>query len=309
MKRNSVPVILILIAFYLAVGILLGIVAAKLLHVTGGNWCLPITVFIVFIFFFELTNLLMFPFARKTMNKGLEANNFGKTYTFINKGSWSIRTILCIDEGTGRIAYTSALNPFKFQMAEAKELSKVRTSYIKGPFGGTKYVFFEFYYGNNRMRIPTFAKGGRLYLSMYSKKVQEALAEGEKVCNLILKFNPQGNLTLDQINQKEMPFIKIGIPGTVFAGVSVFISVIAMLSEAVISSSEGWKDDLLNGMPAFVLAFLGLATSVTGLILGIKGLKAAAEGPVRGLGFSKTAVIMSSIVIVLLILTFILFIA
>ena len=308
MKKNSVPLIIALIAIYLSAGIFLGILAGRLLHFTQGNFFPIITVFILFLLFVDLTNLILFPIAKITMKKGIEANNFGKTTTFINTDYRSIRTMLCIDEETGRVAYTSALNPFKFQMVEAKELSKIRTSYIRGPLGGTRYVFFEFYYGNNRMRFLTLFTGKKSYWSLSSNRVREALATGERICNLILKFNPQGYLTSDKINNTEMPFIKIGIPGTVFAVVSVVISVIAMLSEVVISSSAGWKDDLRNGMPAFVLASLGLVTSATGLILGIKGLKAANGGPVRGIGFSKTAVIMSSIVIVLLILTFILFI-
>ena len=73
---------------------------------------------------------------------------------------------------------------------------------------------------------------------------------------------------------------------------------------------EGWKDDLLNnGMFAFVAVFISLVLAVTGLIFGTQGLKqAAADGPVRGLGMSKTATVISSIVIAVLLLTFALFI-
>ncbi|MCR4703106.1 MAG: hypothetical protein K5665_05510 [Saccharofermentans sp.] len=307
MKRNSVPTIILLTAIYLAAGILLGNLAGWLLNLKG-----VITIFlleIIFIGFAHLTNLFMFPIAKRTMEKGVKANNFGKTTTLFSDGTHRIKSMLCIDEETGRVAYTSALNPFKFQMAEAKELSKVRSGYARAPLGGTRYVYFEFYHGNNRMRIPTLATARIVYF-VQSREVQDALAAGENFGNLILKFNPKACLTDDKINNRVMPFIKIGIPATICAGLSIFVAVVSMCGEIYISSLNGWKDDLLNnGMFAFVTVFIALALAVTGLILGIKGLKqAASDGPVRGLGFSKAATIISSIVIAVLLLTFALFI-
>ena len=290
------------------VGILLGTLLDILLQMPRGLFAI-ILLALLFMGFPNFTNLIMFPVAKRTMMKGIEANNFGKTTTYISRGDYRIKTMLCIDEETGRVAYTSALSPFKFQMAEAKELSMVRSGYERGPFGGTRYVFFEFYYGNNRMRIPTFYTS-RIIYSIASREVQDALATGENICNLILKFNPLARLTSDKINNREMPFIKIGIPATVFAGVSIFFTAMVMFSEIYVSSFEGWKDDLLNrAMPVFALLFFALALAVTGLVLGIKGLKqAAADEPVRGLGFSKVSTTLSSIVIVVLVLTFALFI-
>ena len=309
MKRNSVPTIILLIVSYLAAGILLGAVCGWFLHQEFINVITLLLLSILFIGFTDVTNLIMFPIAKRTMEKGLRANNFGKTTTLFSNGTHRIKSMLCIDEETGRVAYTSALNPFKFQMAEAKELSKVRSGYERAPLGGTRYVFFEFYHGNNRFRIPMLATA-RLVYFVESRQVREALAAGENFGNLILRFNPKGRLTADKINNREMPFIKIGIPATICTGVSIFVTVVAMCSEFYISSFEGWKDDLLNnGMFAFVTVFIALALAVTGLILGIKGLKqTAADGPVRGLGFSKAATVMSSITIAVLLLTFALFI-
>ena len=309
MKRNSVPTIIFLIVSYLAVGILLGTLVEWLLFRKLFYIITLLLLEVIFIGFAHLTNLFMFPVAKRTMEKGIKANNFGKTTTLFSDGTHRIKSMLCIDEETGRVAYTSALNPFKFQMAEAKELSKVRSGYARAPLGGTRYVYFEFYHGNNRMRIPTLATARIVYF-VQSRQVQDALAVGENFGNLILKFNPKARLTDDKINNREMPFIKIGIPATIFAGVSIFVAVVSMCSELYISSFNGWKDDLLNnGMPAFVLVFIALVLAVTGLILGTKGLKqAASDGPVRGLGFSKAATWMSSIVIIVLLLTFALFI-
>lgn len=309
MKRNSVPTIIFLIASYLAVGIMLGAVCGWFLHQEFINVFTLILLSFMFIGFTGVTNLIMFPIAKKTMEKGIKANNFGKTTTLFSRGTHRIKSMLCIDEETGRVAYTSALNPFKFQMAEAKELSKVRSGYSRAPLGGTRYVFFEFYYGNNRMRIPTLATARIVYF-VQSRQVQDALAVGENFANLILKFNPKARLTADKINNREMPYIKIGIPATICAGMSIVFTVVAMLSEIYISSFQGWKEDLLNnGMFAFVVVFIALVLAATGLILGIKGLKqAAADGPVRGLGMSKAATVISSIVIAVLLLTFALFI-
>ena len=311
MKRNSVPTIILMIASYIAASVLLSIVGCILTHMPIGadNIFLPLLLMVFFMGFPNITNLILFPVAKRTMMKGIEANNFGKTTTFISKGAYRIKTMLCVDEETGRVAYTSSLSPFKFQMAEAKELSKVRTGYERAPLGGTRYVFFEFFYGNNRFRIPTFYTA-RLVYFIESRQVQEALATGENICNLILKFNPQARLTADKISNRKMPFIKIGIPATVFGGMSIFLAVAAMCSEFYISSFEGWKDDLLNnGMFAFVMVFIAFAVAATGLVLGIRGLKqAASDGPVRGLGLSKAGTWMSSIVIVVLLLTFALFI-
>lgn len=309
MKRNSVPTIILLIVSYLAFGILVGIVAGWFLHMPAYNVITIILLIFIFMGFPNFTNLVLFPVAKKTMKKGTQANNFGRTTTFISKGGYRIKTIICVDEDTGRVAYTSSLSPFKFQMAEARELSKVRTGYEKAPLGGTRYVFFEFYHGNNRMRIPTFYTS-RIVYAVGSREVQEALATGGNICNLILKFNPKAHLTADLINNREMPFIKIGVPSAICGGLSIYVAVMGIFTELYVSSFEGWKDDFLNSaMPAFVVVSIALALAVAGLVFGIMGLRrAAAEAPVRGLGLSKAGTVMSAIVIVVLLLTFALFI-
>ena len=67
-----------------------------------------------------------------------------------------------------------------------------------------------------------------------SRQVQEALAAGENFGNLILKFNPKARLTDDKINNRVMPFIKIGIPATICAGLSIFVAVVSMCGEIYI---------------------------------------------------------------------------
>ena len=309
MKRNSVPTIILLIVSYLTVGVLLGSVIDVLLNLPRFSVFTIFMVGIVLLFFPNISNLIMFPVAKKTMKKGTQANNFGRTTTFITKGGYRIKSMICIDEETGRVAYTSALSPFKFQIVEAKELSKARSAYEKAPLGGTRYVFFEFYHGNNRMRIPTFYTS-RIVYAVASREVQEALATGENICKLIEKFNPLVRLTADKITNREMPFIKIGVPSAICGGLSIYVAVMGIFTEIYVSSFEGWKDDFLNSaMPAFVVVSIALALAVAGLVFGIMGLRrAAAEAPVRGLGLSKAGTVMSAIVIVVLLMITALFI-
>ena len=101
-------------------------------------------------------NPLLILFAKRTMKKHSEEEGFGKAYTYTNKNTGTCGCVLAIDESSGRVAYVSALNPFQFQMCHANDLTDLQSSYIKGPFGGTRYVYFTFCYKNKRIKIPTF---------------------------------------------------------------------------------------------------------------------------------------------------------
>ena len=91
MKRNSVPTIILLIVSYLAFGILVGIVAGWFLHMPAYNVITIILPIFIFMGFPNFTNLVLFPVAKKTMKKGTQANNFGRTTTFISKGGYRIK--------------------------------------------------------------------------------------------------------------------------------------------------------------------------------------------------------------------------
>ena len=131
-------------------------------------------------------NPLLISFAKRTMKKHSEEQGFGKTYTFINKDTGTCGCVLRIDESSGRVAYVSALNPFQFQMCHANDLVDLGSSYIKGPFGGTRYVYFTFCYKNKRIKIPTFTS--RNMFSIGSFSVQDGLAKGREICDLILSL-------------------------------------------------------------------------------------------------------------------------
>ena len=89
-----------------------------------------------------------------------------------------------IDESAGRIAYVSYQNPYEFQMVSAKDITNIKSSYIKGPLGGTRYVYFEFYYNNKKVRIPTFTS--RNIYSLKSQEVLEGISKADAFCDILV---------------------------------------------------------------------------------------------------------------------------
>ena len=138
-----------------------------------------------------------------------------------------------------------------------------------------------------------------------STHVQDAIATGENICNLLLRFNPSG---ADFSKNNDIPFSKTGLKGFIFAFISIYFAIAAVLSEFYISTMAGLDPLSVSGIPAYAITFAGAAFAVTGLVLGIKVLRGASAAPVRGHGFAKTAVIMSSIVLAILLLSLVLFI-
>ena len=137
-----------------------------------------LAVWIVFLLYLMLANVILFPIARRTMNKKLEGAGLIRTRTFDNKQSHSCASVLVIDETHEKIAYVSAHNPFKLQVADVKDLTDIRSSYIKGPFGGTRYVYYQFTYKRKRTRIPTFTS--RNMFSLSSGVVQDAIIKANR---------------------------------------------------------------------------------------------------------------------------------
>lgn len=295
MKKHNIAVILILIALNLAVGFLLGAVIGYFIGDPVLNWCHIIIIPFLLMGFPDLTNLIVFPFSKRTMAKNLEKENFGKTTTLVTHGVWVLKSMLCIDEDTGRVAYVPVTNPFKFQMVNATELSKIRTSHVKGPFGaGARSVFLEFYQGNKKFRFYIF-RTRRITWELSSNRVKNAYATGNRICDLLLKFNPNGN---DFTINRNIPFSKLGLRGFILSFISIYVTVAALTYRSLISVSNGEKLPKLY-VPFFALSFIGAVLAILGLVLGIKVLKDASGSPVRGRGFAKTAIIMSSIILII----------
>ena len=139
---------------------------------------LILAAWIVFLLYLMLANVILFPIARRTMNKKLDEAGLIRTRTFDNKESHSCASVLVIDETHEKIAYVSSHNPFKLQVADVKDLTNIRSSYIKGPFGGTRYVYYQFTYKGKRTRIPTFTS--RHMFSLSSGVVQDAIIKANR---------------------------------------------------------------------------------------------------------------------------------
>lgn len=136
------------------------------------------SVMIMFFLYIWFANLILFPIAKRTMNKKTDEEGIIRTRTFHNKEDNSCASILVIDETHEKVAYVSVHNPFKLQVADVKDLTDIRSSYIKGPFGGTRYVYYQFTYKKKRTRIPTFTS--RHMFALTSNAVQDAIIKANR---------------------------------------------------------------------------------------------------------------------------------
>lgn len=187
MKKYNVFVIilsiLIMTAFAVLVGFIIGILVGKEgLYIL---WMILAT-FCAWSFYPMYMNPLLILFAKGTMKTHSAQEDFEATFTYTNKNTGTCGCVFAIDESSGRVAYVSALNPFQFQMCHANDLTDLQSSYIKGPFGGTRYVYFTFCYKNKRIKIPTFTS--RNMFSIGSSLVQDGLAKGQSICDMISRL-------------------------------------------------------------------------------------------------------------------------
>lgn len=133
---------------------------------------------VYFSYFLFFANPILFPIAKRTMEKKTDEEGIVRTRTFYNKEWHSCASVLVIDETHAKIAYVSAYNPFKLQVADVKDLSNIRSSYIRGPFGGTRYVYYQFTYKKKKTRIPTFTS--RQMFMLESAGVQNAIIKANR---------------------------------------------------------------------------------------------------------------------------------
>lgn len=117
--------------------------------------------------------------ANKTMSKNMKEHNFQNYSTF-----YATDSILRIDSAAGKVAYVSKLNPFKFQLVPAKEMTDIKSDYRKEVLGGTRYVYFEFKLNKQKMRFPTFTASGQTY-SLSHSKVVDGIAKADLYAELL----------------------------------------------------------------------------------------------------------------------------
>lgn len=228
MKKYSLGFILIEIAVMLVIACIPTVFVALY---TDPKKNLTIPALIVFLFFAFIlhtafANRILFPIAKQTMEKRSDKEGFVSSRVFYNRQSNSCASVLAIDEVHGKIGYVSVHNPFKFQTADVKELTDVKSDYIKGPFDGTRYVYYQFTYRNKRMRIPTFtAKNMHL---MSATVVQNALAKANRFSDSVQELQKKQT---ENKKTSEVPF-----PST----------------DYIIKTPDMWSDITVNEIPQYL---------------------------------------------------------
>ena len=190
MKKYDIKFILIEIFSIIAASVLIGFLISFLtqddietvLNMGVFFVILLLCFFTLGLFFFG--NNLIGMIAKKTMEKKSEEINMNHFSSFKAEAQFTVGSLLRIDAETGRIAYVSYQNPFECQVVSAKDITDIKSDYIKGPFGGTRYVYFEFYYNNKRVRIPTFTS--RNMYSLKSREVLEGISKGDTFCDILV---------------------------------------------------------------------------------------------------------------------------
>jgi len=164
----------------------LSAIASLIICIIGGNFagfggCMVMFVFligiVVLISNFQsnfITNRLM----KKTLESDEQALSFQNCSTFTTNNA-----ILKIDEANGRIGYIYYLNPTEFLVVSAKNITDIKADYIKGPLGGTRYVYFQFVYEGKCIKVATFTS--RNMYSLNSKEVLEAMSKADTYVELL----------------------------------------------------------------------------------------------------------------------------
>ncbi len=151
--------------------------------VRGAVNLTPVFFFLLLLFSCFFGNSIIGGIAKKTLKSGAENECMLKYSTFVNEGSFTLGSIIGIDEETGKIGYVSYLNPKEFQLIPAKEITDIKSSFVKGPLGGTSYVYFEFYYNKKRVRIPTFTSNNTY--SLESSEVLEGISKADTFAEIL----------------------------------------------------------------------------------------------------------------------------
>lgn len=248
-------------------------------------------------------NLVFFSLAKKTMERSAEEDGFVMSRTIYSREWASCASVLAIDEVHRKIAYVSVHNPFKFQTADVKDLSKLYAGYKRGgPFGGTRYVFYQFVYKNKRTRIPTFTS--RRPFIIGSAQVQNALATAKSFVDTVSSLqalDPEfqamalaANAAAAQRTQTvRAPFSKKGVVGIVLAVIAADAGATAFFMNFLFSL-EGSLNlvAVIFAVPAFILALIGF-------ILSLIGIAETKNGAKRGRGLAITATVVLALVLVL----------
>lgn len=133
----------------------------------------------VFAMYFTFRNDISNKIMKKTVAKHEAEQGFMNSATFT-----SYKAIVKIDVTTGRFAYVAWMNPWEFQVFSFAEVEKIESGYRPGPFGGTNYIYFDFYYKGKRVRIPTFVAIHGMF-RMDSQQVLDGISKADAYAELL----------------------------------------------------------------------------------------------------------------------------
>lgn len=182
MKKVNWNYILILVGSVLG----LSAIGSLIIGIVNGKPEGFVSIMVVFVFMLGIivfishaqSNFITNRLMKKTMEKDVQALKFQDCSTFTTSNA-----ILKIDEENGRIGYIYYLNPTKFVVVSAKDITDIKSDYKKGPLGGTNYVYFQFAYEGKRIRVATFTS--RNVYSLKSGEVLEAISKADTYAELL----------------------------------------------------------------------------------------------------------------------------
>ena len=194
MKKIDMKFILIYGAILLALSFIIGAIIGAAIGgdtplIQGALNMTPFLFFLLLLVSCFLGNSFIGGIAKKTSKNGAEKEGMNNYSTFVNEGSFTLGSIICIDESTGKIGYVSYLNPKEFQVLSADAITDIKSSYVKGPLGGTSYVYFEFYYNKKKVRIPTFTSNNTY--SLESTEVLEGISKADTFAEILTNTHDQ----------------------------------------------------------------------------------------------------------------------
>ncbi len=182
MKKVNWNYILILIGSVLG----LSAIASLILGIAVGNLAGFGGFMVMFVFIIGIialisnfqSNFITDRLMKKTLENDEQALSFRDCSTFRTNNA-----ILKIDEAKGRIGYIYYLNPTEFVVVSAKNITDIKSDYIKGPLGGTRFVYFQFVYEGKCIKVATFTS--RNMYSLKSGEVLEAMSKADTYAELL----------------------------------------------------------------------------------------------------------------------------
>lgn len=167
------------IALIVAVTAVIGVIASVIFSFATCDGTLNSNAIILGLVLYTFVAVFVVPWATKsifdkqaerTMESASEKGIHGSTFHSSNG-------IICIDEEQKKVAYVSVYNPKELFILDPKQIHDVKADYIKGPLGGTSYVYFQFYYQKRKLRFPTFLSNHAYMIK--SNEVQTGISKAE----------------------------------------------------------------------------------------------------------------------------------